>query len=688
MKCIKIILSVLIIGFAFTGYCNDSAKSSINIVKNGKICAVIVIPDNAIPCEKLAADELQYHIKKASGVKIPIHTESSKAQNSENSIYIGNCVSTSKAGINTASLAPSGYIIRTIGNNLFIAGKDRTAGEVGSAWFASWQGTLFGVYDLLEKELGVRWLWPGKLGELIPQKREISFNKIARSGKPRFVYARLLNSPRKKYDLEGWNSLKNKEKFFKDQYRFLLRHRFASTENMNYCHNFANYWKRFKKSHPDYFSLLPNGKRQPLAGNPSGNFISLCISQPALWKQIVKDWKGRSRKAKELRPYVNACLNDTPGMCTCTKCRSWDAYDPAFKTSAYWGKRVTPDNAHKWSIAQAAWGEDDNATEPQPYLSDRYAKFYLNVLNEAKKIDTAAKLVGYAYANYAAPPKETKLNEDIIIMNVFPLWFPYTPKMSKAFRSNWKGWRNTGVSLYFRPNLLHAGANLPIFYARQFAKDFSFAARNGMIASMMDSLLGAWSTQGPTLYTVTRIHEHPEWSADKILEEYYTGFGKAKNAVKNYFSYWENHSKSLKGDEVAKYRNEERDWRGRPGGGFQNYVLIAHRLFKSKNFTEAKKLLAIAAKAARGDKLAEKRVAFLGKGLKDAELTVAVRKAQVLMRKSPSPENKKNFANAFKKLIRYRASIEADKVCDFGIIAFREKTGACWPWQAKNKFSK
>ena len=139
---------------------------------------------------------------------------------------------------------------------------------------------------------------------------------------------------------------------------------------------------------------------------------------------------------------------------------------------------------------------------------------------------------------------------------------------------------------------------------------------------------------------------------------------------------------------MEKYRNEERDWRGRRGGGFQNYVLIAHRLFNEKNFSEARKLINIAAKAAGDNKLAQARIAFLEKGLKDAELTVAVRKAQVAVKKTPSRKNKQAFAAAFKKLIEHRAAVENDNICDFGIIAFREKNGAGWPWSSKSKFTR
>jgi hypothetical protein len=253
--------------------------------------------------------------------------------------------------------------------------------------------------------------------------------------------------------------------------------------------------------------------------------------------------------------------------------------------------------------------------------------------------------------------------------------------MSEEFRKNWAGWHKNGAEMMLRPNLTHAGANLPIFYARQIAGDFSYAAQRGMVASYFDSLLGAWSAQGPTLYTLVRLHEHPEWSADKILNEYYSGFGKAAEAMKTYFEYWEKYSNSLDERTVKKYCSQERDKNGKAGGSFKNYVLIAARLFPPHVLIKAHELLNEAKQAAKGDKLSEERVAYIEKGLIDAELTVAVRIAQKKAEKNPSKENKKAFLKAFEKLKKYRASVEKDNVCNFGYMAYREKGGAGWPWE-------
>ena len=679
MKRIKLLFLLLI-----TGSTGNILAADISIVKNHAPNTAIIIPDKAIAPEKLAAEELQYHIQKASGAKLPIYREKDAAVKPGGMIYVGNCRATAAAGIKTASLPPSGYIVKTIEENLFLAGKDRDKLKIGSVWGADWQGTLFAVYDFLEKDLGVRWLWPGELGEVVPAAGNIVVKNIDRQGKPNFLSAYLRPVRKLPKGLLGWSLKKNKNKFFHDEDLFLLRHRFSATQNMFYGHHFLKYWERFGKTHPEFFSLLPDGRREPLKGSYKGMEITHCVSQPALWEQIISDWKkspDRRQKHIPYRPYVNACENDTPGMCTCAACRAWDAPDPEFKKSPYWGKGIIPTCAERFSLAKASWGEGVNTPRDEPAsLSDRYAKFYMALLGKAQKVDPEAKVVGYAYANYWQAPKTTRLNENIIISYVPPLWFPYTGKMSKAFRNNWKGWRDAGAQIMLRPNLTHAGANLPIFYAKQVAGDFSYAAANGMIATYFDSLLGAWGTQGPNYYVLTRIHEHPEWSAEKILNEYYSGFGKAAGAMKKYFEYLEKYSGSLDEETVRRYCREELDPHGRPGGTFKNYIIIADRLFSPDFFTKAHSFLNKAKLTAKGDELAEKRVAYIEKGLIDAELTVAVRIAQKKAKKHPSQENKQAFFKAFEKLKKYRASIEKDNVCNFGYIAFREKYGAGWPW--------
>ena len=636
--------------------------------------ATVILPDEPLPAQEFAARELLYHVRIAAGVELPLCRESDRPAEAEFAVYVGPCSATGKAGIDVDALPPAGYVVRTFGNCLFLAGRDRDRGSIGHYWTADWQGTLYAVYDFLETEMGVRWLWPGELGEYIPGRSRLAVRPTDRSGKPRFRQAWLRPVGARGSHIPGWSSPEAKERFHEAQKLFLIRHRFGAVENLDYGHSFGRYWRRFGKSNPEFFAQLPDGARRPLDGDPGGNSITMCVSAPSLWKQVIADWERNSERDPEhvpYRPYVNACENDTPGMCTCARCRSWDAPHPAFELHDYWGKEVTPSHSsERWKVA------------PQPPLSDRYARYYAEVLREARKVDPTTRVAGYAYSNYHQPPSGTDIDlSGVIILHVPPmgskgLWIPYTEEKSSEFRKSWDGWSRLGAEMVFRPNLTHTGANLPVFYARQLAADFSYAADHGMVGTYFDSLLGAWSAQGPTMYTLARIHQHPEWSTDRILDEYYAAFGPAEAGVRKYFGYWERHSGELAPEDIRRYEDEEK------GGSFKNYVRIAHRLFSPENFADARALLGNARRQAGRDELALRRVSYLEQGLTDAELTTATRAAQVRMERDGNAENKAAFAAAFQRLAEYRTTVmEAggDHPANLGYFAFREQTGAGWP---------
>jgi hypothetical protein len=672
-------------GFLFLMiFASSVSASATRLVHDGKPQTVIVVPDNPVPVVAYAASELQYHIEEATHATLPIVKESEKPGGFQGYVYLGSCRATIEAAIDTAKMARAHFVISTVGANLFLAGND-SSGTVGSHWECTRHGTLWAVYQFLEEQMGVRWVWPGKLGEVIPKRKDLQVSTLDQVGQPRFWQTQLIVPSLSRAQEYGWASIAARDKFFEDQDKWLLRHRFAAITSLSYGHAFGDYWQRFGKSHPEFFNLLPNGKREPLPQDTTGSNITMCVSQPALWKQIVEDWeKSPARGPDKIpdRPYLTACENDSPGMCACPACRAWDAADPRFDTSPYWGTGVIPDRKARFhglgvGIAgySAPWG-GTVVPEDAPSLSDRYARFYLAVQQEARKLYPQAIVFGFAYANYWRAPKQTRLNSNIIISYVPPLWFPYTEEMSRSFRENWDGWIATGARLMLRPNLTHAGHNMPVFYARPLAADFAYAASRGMIGTSFDSLLGAWATQGPTLYVLGRIHEHPEWPAERILDEYYGAFGKAERQVRAYFDHWEAVSNAVTLDDIKRYNLEE------GGGGFKDYILIADRIFTPPIMARGRKLIESAIEAAQGDDLAEQRVSYLEKGLRDAELTLATLTAHKRYTRAPSPGTKQAYRKAMKEMLVHRARVESDDICNMGYMAYREKTGAKWDHSA------
>jgi hypothetical protein len=435
---------------------------------------------------------------------------------------------------------------------------------------------------------------------------------------------------------------------------------------MELLHSFKSYWRRFGTSHPEFFNLLPDGTRRSdptsYGGNPRN--ISMCVSEPALWKQIVEQWK-RTRTPGD--PCIKLGENDNPGKCTCPNCMAWDVPDPASGGIAMNATTEIGDDvvdlpgknkqsldkipfSERLALAKKAFAKKD----PNWYrflgsLSDRYAKFYLAVQKEAEKIDPQATVLGFAYSNYVSPPLQTKLNKRVVILFVPNFIFPWTAKKRAAARKRWDGWSKTGASMMLRPNWILAGHNMPLFYAQRIGEDFNHFAAHGLLATSFDSLNGQWSTQGPNLYVLARLHNEPGRCVDEILDEYYSGFGRAGNAVRNYFRHWEKVSDAVtdKSFSDACVSTGGNSWKG--------FFLLADKIFTPEVMKKGRELMTEAQKAAQGNPVLERRVAFLERGLRRAELTLA---AQAAFRAYKKEGDLGIFANALNELDSYRRSVD------------------------------
>ncbi len=627
-----------------------------DIVKEGKAQAKIVVPDEPSAVAVHAAEEFQHHIQRATGVKLEIIPERKAALETEAYIYIGPSRASEKAGIGVLEMEPNEFVIKVTRNALFLVGKDSPGFRIELTYSdPADMGTLFAVYEWLDKQLQVKWLWPGELGTVVPRVNHITAGPVGeRKISPRFVHTRLRYGYLQEKDWRGAVSREAFENQMLDTGMWLRRHRLvAGPMSFEYGHDFLEYWERFGETHPEFFALRPDGVRAP-KGAPE--HVQMCVSNPEFHKQIVADWLEDTgyRKRTPRRPWINCAENDKHGdpmdpPCHCPNCQAWDVIDveagdhildPSPDIDP--GKGLTP-------VMRRS-------------LSDRYAKFYLAVQAEARKHDPDAIIVAYAYAGYVQPPVETKLNENIIVWIVPPYWFPLPPDKRDDFRKLWDGWAKTGARLVLRPNYFLAGYSMPYIFAREFGEEFRYAAKHGMIGTDFDSLTGMWGVQGPNLYMLGRIHERYEMGVDMILDEYYSGFGPAAKEVRKYFDYWE---KVTRG--AAGYY-----------GWFNISPQDLLRVFTLESFKKGFKLLDAAYRATAKDTEYRARVEFLHKGLKHAEL--AIHTTIAFQRHSASPRDDKlrqAFHEALKNLDEFRASIEKERVVDIPYSAWSEKQ--TWP---------
>jgi hypothetical protein len=192
-----------------------------------------------------------------------------------------------------------------------------------------------------------------------------------------------------------------------------------------------------------------------------------------------------------------------------------------------------------------------------------------------------------------------------------------------------------------------------------------------MVATDFDSLTGQWSTQGPNLYLLMRLHTRPDAKPDDLLAEYYSGFGAAAPLVKRYFDFWENYTMSHR----AKIAH---DFESLEASRWRSWAKAAHAVFPADCFTPAEALLAKAAAAATGDHEAAARVEFLQLGLAHAKLSSRAAAQLTLADPQATPERGKD---TLIELLKFRRAHERKWLGNFNHDAWVEDVS----WKLSNE---
>lgn len=241
--------------FALTAF-----GQSVELARDGKATADIVVGENGGRVAQEAAADLRAHLKQITGADFLLLKESQAGAGPRPLIVVGAGKLAAAAGIDPAKLPLEGYIIRTAPGRLFIVGSDKSTLDRG-AWY--------GVTDLLEKDLGVRWLWPGELGAVVPRRRTLAVGPLDRADAPaihmRTIRDGLSNANPKKLG-RGMSELEmepDKHARMVEASRYWTGHmRLGRSFQAAYGHGFTTWWGAYHDSHPEYFAMMPDGSRQ------------------------------------------------------------------------------------------------------------------------------------------------------------------------------------------------------------------------------------------------------------------------------------------------------------------------------------------------------------------------------------------------------------------------------------------
>ena len=245
----KLLLAItLILTAAAWSYNFKQLPRVINIAgKTEKINEIVIVRDVSNDSIALASRELRHALKLICGFEV---NESTSLAKKAFNIVLGNGKLAKAAGITDEMIPQEGFVMLRRGNTLYIAGAE----EYKDC------GTLFGCYDFLERFCNVRYYFPGKYGTLIPEKTGLHLpEKIRIVDRPDYLYRHLVLGNSKWFEKEQYypeggklpgRTLQNR-RWRDGRVLYPLIHSTGQLEMT----------RRFGKTNPEYFALMPSGKR-------------------------------------------------------------------------------------------------------------------------------------------------------------------------------------------------------------------------------------------------------------------------------------------------------------------------------------------------------------------------------------------------------------------------------------------
>jgi hypothetical protein len=266
------------------------------LVEGGEARAAIVVAPNATDTETFAARELAGYVEKITGTTLPLVATPPKGLYP---LYLG-AAARGRIRADWAKLGDDGFVLRSSGDGLFIAGAEDL-------------GTLFGVYHFLEKHCGVRWFMPGEFGEVVPRTETPKIGTFDETETPDF---------RLRWINDGDWALRNKMNVAVEVN--------GKPVGVNWLWSFHTHFKlvppdTYYDAHPDWFAMNGNGKRPRPKPGKQGQ--QLCTSNPAMIDEMARNIV----KLLDERPDVDLLSvdpQDGGGFCQCEHCRALDEQRP------------------------------------------------------------------------------------------------------------------------------------------------------------------------------------------------------------------------------------------------------------------------------------------------------------------------------------------------------------------------
>lgn len=488
--------------------CENLTIDDIPLIKGRKANGIIVLDARAPETTAYAARELNRYLRKMFSVELPVllvdeRTDRDAAQLAGRNLILVGVSRISKAlGFDDAALKPDGFLIAATNNALAIVGRDYAKARMGtsSGIAAGSAGTLYGIYRLLE-DMGVRWYFPGAIGEVLPERKTVMLENLNLTDAPYFIYR------------EAGGGI------------WKRRMGFGGVANPAYtCHSFNTWSARYSKDHPEYFAVRADGTRE--LKDPSSPMNELCWYAPAVRAQMIKDAETFFAGADAViyPDFTFMRCDGAQACCACPECQ----------------KRRTPE--------EGFYGE----------FSDYVTEAAIEAAAATRTNYPDRRIVIGAYEQITRPPVKIKKLPENVSVHIFKhrhlLWDAESrERLYDEVIGGWLKLKPQTVSFWEYYNFDEWGPGwngVPGFAPHMIAADIrklkEISEKSG--TPFLGEMIFCGGNKGcgeekrlywlaPALYVTAKLLWHPDTSVDALLDDFYAKyFGPAAPAMKKFYS--------------------------------------------------------------------------------------------------------------------------------------------------------
>jgi hypothetical protein len=448
------------------------AAKAVVIVKNHQPQASIVIAADASTQVKTAAGVLQKYIKQSTGANLPIVT----GQPAGNAIYVGaNRILGNRVSL--SGVDEDGYILQGLDAKSFAitGGSD--------------DGTEFGVYEFLERYVGVRWLLPTDVGTRVPAHSDLDIPATKVAQNP--VYLSRQVSP---IDISQNNSLGLWGRFNRLKGRVSIEHNLYKMFSPD----------KYASSNPDFYPMVNNKRYIPTS------------NRDQTWQPNLSDDKTVDVACSQIMDYFKQNSNAQSYSLSINDSRNFDESDQSKRRrngkTNYLGMEDVSDDYFTWANA----------------IVQRVSKQY-----PGKTFGTLA------YNNLAEAPDKVKLEPNIVPFITYERMRWGLPALYQQGQRITAQWAQVAANIGWYDYDYGAPYLVPRVWFHLMKDYLSWGAKN-KVRYYYAELYPNWG-EGPKAWVMSKLLWNPDQDVDALLNDWYVNAvgTAAAPKLRDFYATWE-----------------------------------------------------------------------------------------------------------------------------------------------------